>query len=150
MLDDARRRGLLTLGEFARRVDDLGVRGRKGIRLARALLVDRDAPPASVFESRLARLLDDPGLARPVRGFSLVVGRERYQLDFAYPDRRICIEADSEAFHLDLASFQRDRQRQNALVLAGWTVLRFTWRDLHDRPERLVSQVRHALAALPA
>ena len=30
--------------------------------------------------------------------------------------------------------FQRDRQRQNRLIAAGWTVLRFTWRDLIERP----------------
>jgi very-short-patch-repair endonuclease len=30
-------------------------------------------------------------------------------------------------------------------VLAGWTVLRFTWRDLVEAPERVVRTVRMAL-----
>ena len=66
MLDDARRRGLLTLGAFARRVDDLAASGRNGIRVARGLVTDRGAPPASVFETRLARVLRDAGLPEPV------------------------------------------------------------------------------------
>ncbi len=41
--------------------------------------------------------------------------------------------------------FVHDRRRQNALVLAGWTVLRFTPDDLRSHPEALVAQVRAAL-----
>lgn len=48
---------------------------------------------------------------------------------------------------LDLASerFQHDRTRQNLLVSLGWTVLRFTWRDLQDRPGYVVATIRRAL-----
>lgn len=40
--------------------------------------------------------------------------------------------------------FRSDRQRQNELVLAGWTVLRFTWHDLTQRPEQVVAEIRAA------
>jgi len=33
----------------------------------------------------------------------------------------------------------------NALTAAGWTVLRFTWHDLHQAPDRVVREVRTAL-----
>jgi very-short-patch-repair endonuclease len=39
----------------------------------------------------------------------------------------------------------RDRCRQNQLLLAGWTVLRFTWYDVLHRPAWVVAQVREAL-----
>ena len=47
---------------------------------------------------------------------------------------RFDFEIDGRAFHSDADRFQRDRTRQNRLVGAGWTVLRFTWNDLRDRP----------------
>lgn len=146
MLDDARRRGLVSLGDLGRRVDALGASGRDGIGVMRRLLIERDAPPASVFERRLKRVLDAAGLPHPATSWKVQVGTESFELDFAYPDLRLGIEADSAAFHLDLAAFHRDRHKQNALVLAGWTMLRFTWRDLSSRPGLLTDQVRRGLA----
>ena len=43
------------------------------------------------------------------------------------------------------AARQRDRTRQNALVLAGWTVLGFTWRDFTRRRTDVVRAVAAAL-----
>ena len=65
----------------------------------------------------------------------------------AAPARRIAIEVDGWAWHVDVERFQADRRRQNALVNAGWTVLRFTWHDLTADPERVIAQIRAALAA---
>jgi hypothetical protein len=45
----------------------------------------------------------------------------------------------------DVDRFAQDRVRQNALVLAGWTVLRFTWHDLMSRPQAVVAEIRAAL-----
>jgi very-short-patch-repair endonuclease len=41
--------------------------------------------------------------------------------------------------------FRRDRQRQNTLILDGWTVLRFTWQDLIQRPAKVIADIRTAL-----
>ena len=145
MLDDARRRRLVSLGQVARRLDELGVPGRNGVAAMREALADRDTPPASVFESRLAALLSSAGLPTSVRNHRVVVAGKTFVLDFAFVTERVCVEADGEAFHLDLAAFQRDRTRQNALVLAGWTVVRFTWRDVSRRPVDVVRAVAAAL-----
>lgn len=67
-----------------------------------------------------------------------------YVIDFAFFDRMVAVEIDGLAFHRDFATFQRDRTRRNALIAAGWTVLNFTWGDLRDRPECVVSAVRRA------
>ena len=147
MLDEARRRRLVALGVVARRVDELAAPGRAGIVVMRSLLASRDVPPATVFESRLATLLAVAGLAPPTRQLRVELVDRIVYLDFSYPDRRLCIEADSEAFHLDLAAFRRDRRRQNLLVLAGWTVLRYTWADLVHEPSHVVAEVREALLA---
>ncbi|KAA1034229.1 hypothetical protein FVA95_04710 [Pseudonocardia sp. EV170527-09] len=31
------------------------------------------------------------------------------------------------------------------MVAAGWTVLRFTWSDVHDRPGETVARIRRAV-----
>ena len=150
MLDEARRRRLVALGVVAQRVDELAASGRAGIVLMRALLAGRDVPPATVFESRLATLLAVAGLEPPTRQLRVELVDRIVYLDFSYPDLRLCVEADSEAFHLDLGAFRRDRRRQNLLVLAGWTVLRYTWADLVHEPGRVIAEVREALATCGA
>jgi very-short-patch-repair endonuclease len=68
-----------------------------------------------------------------------------YWIDVAFVGRRLAIEVDGWAWHSDIDRFARDRRRQNALVLAGWTVLRFTWHDLMSRPQAVVAEIRAAL-----
>jgi hypothetical protein len=55
--------------------------------------------------------------------------------DFAYPTRIALIETDSIRWHMDPVAFQRDREKQNRAHALGWTVYRFTWRQLIDDPE---------------
>jgi very-short-patch-repair endonuclease len=43
--------------------------------------------------------------------------------------------------------FVDDRRRQNAVVNLHWTVLRYTWHDLVDRPDGVVNEIRTALSA---
>ena len=82
-----------------------------------------------------------------VTGWVLGLRVDGVVLDVAFPAARVAIEVDGWAWHSGVDRFRRDRQRQNALVLAGWTVLRFTWHDLTVEPERVVREVRAALAA---
>ena len=51
------------------------------------------------------------------------------------------------AFHSDSEAFHNDRVRQNAIALAGWQVLRFTWLDLTEYPERVIATIRRAISA---
>ena len=69
------------------------------------------------------------------------------RVDLALPWARIAIECDSETWHSGRQRRQGDLERQNRLVLAGWTVLRFTWDDLVHRPDVIVRHVAAALAA---
>jgi very-short-patch-repair endonuclease len=64
----------------------------------------------------------------------------------AYPELRIAIEADGFAVHGTRPAFEDDRARQNRLMLAGWQVLRFTWRQVCRQPESVVDQLRTAVA----
>ncbi|GMR02538.1 MAG: DUF559 domain-containing protein [Acidimicrobiia bacterium] len=69
-------------------------------------------------------------------------GIEVGRFDFAYPARLALIELDSEGFHMDPVSFQRDREKQNRAHALGWTVYRFTWRQLVDEPEAVLKILR--------
>jgi very-short-patch-repair endonuclease len=46
----------------------------------------------------------------------------------------VLVEIDGWAYHRDLRAFVRDTARQNALVLAGWVVIRTTWYELTEDP----------------
>lgn len=70
----------------------------------------------------------------------------KYRVDYAYPDKRIYIELDGRAWHTRKAEMDRDNRRRNELVLAGWSVpLYFTWEDLAERPDYVLTTVRTAL-----
>ena len=75
-----------------------------------------------------------------------VAGRTSAVVDLLFEKERVVVEVDGWSTHGDRESFERDRRRQNALVNAGYVVLRFTWRDLQDRPAEVVAQIRTAVA----
>ncbi|MGZ8648216.1 MAG: DUF559 domain-containing protein [Solirubrobacteraceae bacterium] len=56
------------------------------------------------------------------------------------------MEVDGFAFHSTRAAFERDRARDQALQLAGYTVMRVTWRQLVDEPGAVVATLAAALA----
>lgn len=45
--------------------------------------------------------------------------------------------------------FRSDRVRQNALVLAGWRVIRFTLQMVRDEPEVMLAVIRRMLRVNP-
>jgi very-short-patch-repair endonuclease len=66
-------------------------------------------------------------------------------LDFAYPEERLAIEADSYRHHSSLTDWSRDRVRNNELVALGWRILPITVLDLAHRPGHVADQVTRAL-----
>jgi very-short-patch-repair endonuclease len=67
-----------------------------------------------------------------------------YKVDVAFPKQMVAIEVDGWAFHSDPEAFAIDRKRQNAIALLGWQVLRFTWLDLVEYPQRVLAEIRFA------
>ena len=55
------------------------------------------------------------------------------------------METDGWQAHGTPYAFQADRTQTNALQLAGWLVLRFTWEDPTRRPRNVAAMVRTAL-----
>jgi len=134
----------LTLRDIERRLESPR-RGNSVLRKVLATLV-RGAEAES--ERVLHGLLRESGLDGwkanvPIR---LPDGRV-VRPDVIFDKLRIAIEADGFRYHSRDARFQADRTKQNALVLMGWTVLRFTWEDLMERPDHVMDQILAAVAA---
>lgn len=143
LLDRALQLRWLTFDELVRRTQLLV--GRPGIvRLRRHV---RAAAPGARSEAErlLVRLLRRSELRgwvcqHVVEGIGV--------LDVAFPELRVAVEVDGWAWHSAGDRFQHDRTRQNALVAQGWTVLRFTWADLRERPEHVLAVVTKAVNRL--
>lgn len=120
--------------------------GRRGIKKLRQVLQHVEPAAESPMESRLRMLLVLAGLPRPKAQVSIhnrwgrFVGRP----DLYYEKQRLGIEYDGGVHRLQLAA---DNRRQNLLLEAGVSLLRFTASDLLGSPESVVSQVRAMLAA---
>lgn len=112
----------------------------------RAAMDDLARGTLSGAERRLHTILRRAGLTgwefnQRVWDADGLIGR----VDVLFAAARLVIEVDGYAFHA-IGRFQADRSRQNRLVAAGFTVLRFTWADLADRPAAVLAQIRLLVA----
>jgi hypothetical protein len=122
--------------------------GWRGVRLACRAVETSDGRAESPMETRLRLLLLDGGLPRPLVNVPILDADGRF---LARPDlrvRHILIEYDG-AVHRDQHVFIRDLRRQNRLVDAGFTILRYTADDVRQRQGAVIAQVRSALSCPP-
>jgi hypothetical protein len=96
----------------------------------------------SELEDRFVALLDAHDLPRPATN-AYVEGIEG---DAVWPDARLVVELDGWDAHKTRRAFQRDREKGNALLAAGWTVMRFTYRDVVDRPGYVATSIAAQLS----
>jgi very-short-patch-repair endonuclease len=120
--------------------------GRRGNRDRRMLLLDSRDEPWSAAERLCHRLLRGARISGWKSNWPVSIAGSRYYLDVAFPALRIVLEIDGRLHERDEDVFENDRRRQNALVLDGWLVLRFTWRVLTEHPDQVLEAVRLALA----
>jgi very-short-patch-repair endonuclease len=57
----------------------------------------------------------------------------------------VIVELDGRQAHLTASAFETDRERDRAAALAGWVVIRITWRQLTEQPRRLMADLRELL-----
>jgi hypothetical protein len=130
-------------------VEQLARRPRgRGCARARLVLPLADARAESPMESVVRWLFHAAGLPRPELQYVVrdAAGAFLARADFAWPERWLLVEFDGDV-HRSRDVFIRDARRQNGVVSAGWTLLRYTSADALGRPDDLVAEVRRALSA---
>ena len=110
------------------------------------MLLDSRDQPWSAAERLAHRLLHAAHITGWISNFRVVVRGAGYFIDIAFRGARLAIEIDGRLHEDDPAIFESDRVRQNALVLAGWRVLRFTYRMLVEEPDLVIATIVRALA----
>ena len=119
--------------------------GCRGSRAAGELLHVAADGAAAVSERLLIAGLKSAGITGWRVNRPLDLGTATVVPDLTFVGQRLVIEVDGWAWHSTPERFRRDRQRQNALVQAGWRVLRFTWFDLTERMDAVLDQIRMML-----
>jgi very-short-patch-repair endonuclease len=105
------------------------LRAAKPTSLKAVLLNYAPAPTRSELERRFLRLCKKHRIDPPETNTRI----EGLEVDFVWRDRRLIVEVDGYAYHRSPGAFERDRERDVRLEMAGWRVLRFTWRQVTQR-----------------
>lgn len=117
------------------------VRGSR--RLARLLEV-LDARSESPGETRTRIALARAGLPTPELQFEVVTEEGLFRADFAWPELRVLLEFDGQskyfAYRPAAEVLLAERRRENALVAAGWIIVRVRWAEL-STPEVIAARV---------
>jgi hypothetical protein len=148
-VDDAIRRRLTDWPQLAAVRARHARRGRNGTGRMRELLEERYGTtiPDSHRGRLVADLLVDAGLPAPEIEYDIraLDGRWLARADLANPPERVAVELDSTRHRLNERAFEADPVRQNRVEVAGWTVLRYTWKAYSQRPQVLCTDVSNAL-----
>lgn len=119
--------------------------GRAGNREKRRALINSRTEPWSAAERLAHRILLEAKIFGWQANYQVHVDGRPYFLDIAFAGQRLAVEIDGRLHEDDPDIFEHDRLRQNALLLTGWRVLRFTWAMLVTEPGYVVAQIRRAL-----
>lgn len=96
----------------------------------------------SDLEEDFFTLLRSHRLPRPETNVKL----GRWEIDFLWRKERLVIETDSFAYHRGSVSFEDDHARDLDLRQRGYTVLRFTDKQIDHEPDRVAADVTAALS----
>ncbi|MFC7594112.1 type IV toxin-antitoxin system AbiEi family antitoxin domain-containing protein [Terrabacter sp. GCM10028922] len=140
--DAALRSGDVTAAALARAVGLF--RNHTGIGPVRRALPHADARHESPGETRTAFVLRALGFEVEPQHEVVVDGR-LYRADFRIVGTRVLVEFDGAVKYDDRRTLFEEKQREDALRRAGWTVVRLVWGDL-DHPDRLRGRLLDALA----
>ena len=103
----------------------------------------------SELELLFLALLTDNELPRPQTNHMVATTVRPYECDLVWPAARLIVELDGYETHGTRKRFEEDRARDRALTIAGWRVIRVTWRQLRDAPHELAKDLWKLLGRAP-
>ncbi|MGH2919594.1 MAG: DUF559 domain-containing protein [Solirubrobacteraceae bacterium] len=125
--------------------------GRRGAPLLRAVLARHYAASTltqSELEERFLLICLTAAVRAPeVNAWIALPGNTGYRADFLWRSLRLIVEVDGHETHGTRLAFEEDRRRDQRLTLAGYRVVRFTWRQVTEEPERVAHTLRRLLSA---
>lgn len=118
--------------------------GRRGQRPLRAVLDEALEPPPtrSDFERDFLDLCKRFEI--PCPAVNAIV--EGHEVDMLWRKQKLIVELDSFGHHGTRAAFERDRERDAVLQLAGYRILRVTYRRLRREPKAVAEAVLSVLS----
>jgi very-short-patch-repair endonuclease len=147
-VNDALVRRLVSLPALVRFLNRRAARGRDGTAMLRRLVEEQiraGGPTESWLEDRLVEFLRGRGFPDARRCFWVRLPGGRVRLDFAWPDLKVNVEADSRLWHTSPSDRRRDAARDARLEAAGWIVVRVTWLELVEQPDAVADRIYRAL-----
>ena len=132
-------------------LDDLGsavaTRHGRGSRAAARALPQVRQGAESRTETLLRLVLVRAGLPEPALAHNLhdAAGRWLARVDLYFPEQRVVVEYDGEQHRTDSRQYARDQDRIDALIRAGYTVIRVRKGQLFGQPQAVVDRVAQAL-----
>ena len=146
-LDAAEQQQILDM----RAIDDVLDRanGRRGAKLLRSVLAEHyvgSTPTRNDLEEAflaIARAIGFPPDA--VNVWIAFPDGGGAEADFLYRDQLLIVETDGRDTHAVRKAFHSDRRRDARLMLLGWRVVRFTWRQVMFEPAYVAATLRGLL-----
>jgi very-short-patch-repair endonuclease len=125
-------------------VDDVAAvlgRGKQGSAMLRVALETHRpelARTRSRMEERFVLHCERYSLTQPVLNVSIA----GWVVDAVWFEQKVVVELDSRTAHSTARAIENDHRRDLELRAAGYTVLRYTWRQLVEEPEQVVADLR--------
>ena len=69
-----------------------------------------------------------------------------HYVDCRWPDRRLIVELDSYRFHKTRHAWEQDRERERDARRRGDQLRRYTWRDVFEEPDQMLTELDDFLA----
>jgi hypothetical protein len=124
---------------------------RRGMGVLGAVLGEYTGPTltSEEFEERFLGFCRSASLPEPdANAWITLDDGAAYKADFLWREERLVVETDGYRFHSSRRAFEHDRMRDQRLTVAGFTVVRLTWRQLTHEPDRVLTTVKNLLARL--
>jgi very-short-patch-repair endonuclease len=124
---------------------------RRGAGVLRAVLESYHEPTLTEegIEEAMLALCRSASLPSPAVQAWITLGDGiAYKADFLWRDHKLIAETDGRDVHTTRKAFEHDRLRDQRLTLAGYTVVRFTWRQVKRDPRGVAETLRGVLARL--
>lgn len=118
-------------------------RGRAGTAALARILGAEPVMTRSDLEARFLDLCADHDIPRP--RVNARVGP--YEVDFLWPAQRLIAETDGRRYHGSGTAYENDRYRDAQLLIAGYHVVRFTFRQVTEEPRFVARTLRSLLRA---